>query len=514
MQNNQQQQKQQPWTAHLDLYGNPECDYHAQLTIGSTLMNLVLDTGSANTAVISDLCSSENCTFVQKPYLPIPDSYANFDTVNASYGNAKLHSSWKGYATGQLISFDHVQQAFARIDVITDHQSFFIPRCSKNQGIWGLAHPSLQTRPRKSNGHASNSEQQKLTLFDSIRREKGLPNAFTVQICPKSAVDSAFAHEFNFLGLNSTMRHVQQQQQSTAEKTCLRDGHFWLGGYPSQSVGSEIVWVPLSNNRYYEVKVDHFLVNGKAVAGMEQINVPRTIVDTGTKDIVLTPQNLQKLLHALWHSKLVQFDDSVSKEHEKSFWFDHAQLSLPKNALTISHNASIAIAFEGNKVVSLPIENILNIREFGEQMPDWVNVSWTGFANSGGNGNMASTILGNTLFRGKTVIFDRGREEDSAHKRTSRIGFADASACCRASSGKDVDILLSADSVTKISTIHQDHGANTVQICLILLIALSGIGFFSTMAVFMVNNYQEKKKKAAAAANFKDNEQHQIHIVK
>jgi hypothetical protein len=27
-----------PWTAHLDLYGNPECDYHAQVTIGSTLV--------------------------------------------------------------------------------------------------------------------------------------------------------------------------------------------------------------------------------------------------------------------------------------------------------------------------------------------------------------------------------------------------------------------------------------------------------------------------------------------
>ncbi|CEP08119.1 hypothetical protein [Parasitella parasitica] len=493
MQNSKQQQ---PWTAHLDLYGNPECDYHAQLTIGSTLMNLVLDTGSANTAVISDLCASENCSFVQKPYLPIPRSHS-FDTVNASYGNAKLHSSWKGYATGQLISFDHVQQAFARIDVITDHQSFFIPRCSKNQGIWGLAHPSLQTKPRKSNGNTSNSQQQKLTLFDSIRREKGLPNAFTIQICPKSAVDPAFAHEFKFLGLNSTMRHVQQQQQPS-EKACRRDGHFWLGGYPSQSVGSEIVWVPLSHNRYYEVKIDHFLVNGKTVPDMEHINMPRTIIDTGTKDIVLTPQNLQKLLYALWHSKLVQFDESVSKEHERSFWLDHAQLSLPKNALTISHNVSVAIAFEGNQVVSLPVENILNIRDFGEQMPDWVNVSWTGFSNSGGG--MASTILGNTLFRGKTVIFDRGREEDAAHKKTSRIGFADASACCRVSSAKDVDILLSVDSVTKVSTmIHQDHAANTVQIGLILLIALSGIGFFSTMAVFLVNSYRERKKKKAAA---------------
>lgn len=284
MQNNQ---RQKPWTAHLDLYGNPECDYYAQLTIGSTPMNLVLDTGSANTAVISDLCLTQNCSFVQKPHLPIPHSYS-FDKVNATYGNIKLHSSWKGYATGQLISFDHVQQAFARVDVITDHQSFFIPRCPKNQGIWGLAHPSLQTRPRKSNGHVSNSKQQKLTLFDSIRREKGLPNAFTVQICPKSAVDPVFAHELKFLSLNSTMRHVHQQPLK--EKTCLRDGHFWLGGYSSQSVGSEIVWVPLSHSRYYEVKINRFLVNGKTVPGMEQINTPRTIVDTGSKDIVLSPQ--------------------------------------------------------------------------------------------------------------------------------------------------------------------------------------------------------------------------------
>lgn len=228
-------------------------------------------------------------------------------------------------------------------------------------------------------------------------------------------------------------------------------------------------------------------------------------------------KNLQKLLNALWRSRLVQFDDSVSKKHERSFWFDHAQLSLPKNALTISHNVSIAIEFEGNQVVSVPIENILNIRDFGEQMPDWVNVSWTGFSNSGDSDDTASTILGNTLFRGKTVIFDRGREEDASHKKMSRIGFADASACCRASNAKDIDILLSVDSVTKVSTIHQNHAANTVQICLILLIALSGIGFFSTMAIFLINNYQDKKKKAtatAAATTFNQDEQHQIQIIK
>jgi hypothetical protein len=190
---------------------------------------------------------------------------------------------------------------------------------------------------------------------------------------------------------------------------------------------------------------------------------------------------------------LVQFDtNTVSKEHEKSFWFDHAQLTIPRNALAISYNVTLQIGFEGDKSVSIPIENILNIKPAFEDMQGWVNVSWTGLSNSGG-GKTASTILGNTLLRGKTVIFDRGKEEDTTSK--SRIGFADASACCRSSSAKDVDILLSVDSVSKAAIQVQDHGGNAVQIFLILLIVLSVIGFFSTLAVFIINHYHEKSKK-------------------
>lgn len=201
---------------------------------------------------------------------------------------------------------------------------------------------------------------------------------------------------------------------------------------------------------------------------------------------------MHKLLNALWHSKLVQFDSAVSIEHEKSFWFDHAQLTIPRSSLIIAHNVSVEIAFEGDKRVSIPTENILNIKPF-DGMQDWVNVSWTGFSNGGG-GKMASTILGNTLLRGKTVIFDRGREEDPNTFR-KRIGFADASACCRASTGNDVDILLSVDSISKGATQLQDHRANTVQILLIILIALSGVGFFSTLAVFIINYRHGKTKK-------------------
>ena len=252
-------------------------------------MNLVLDTGSSNTAVISDGCNHSNCTFVEKPYLPVP-LLNQFNSVNASYGNAKFHSSWQGYATGQLVSFEGVEQSFARVDLITENHSFFIPRCYKNQGIWGLAHPSLQTRPYKDDTTTSFAQQQKITLFDTIRREKGLPNAFTYQICPKTAVDPLFAHEFNFLTLPLPMRNSTNNNNFVPQKTCQREGHFWLGGYPSQSIGSDIVWVPLSQDRYYEVKIEKFLVNNKTVTGMKEFNLTRTIVDTGTKDIVMSPE--------------------------------------------------------------------------------------------------------------------------------------------------------------------------------------------------------------------------------
>lgn len=142
------------------------------------------------------------------------------------------------------------------------------------------------------------------------------------------------------------------------------------------------------------------------------------------------------------------------------------------------HNVSLQIAFEGDHRVSIPIENILNIKPHGQ---DWVNVSWTGFSNS--DGKMASTILGNTLLRGKTVIFDRGGN--------SRIGFADASACCDPSSGQDVNILLSVDSSSNSVPSTQDFHENIVQFVLLMLIGVSGLVFISTLVLVICNRYRK-----------------------
>lgn len=176
----------------------------------------------------------------------------------------------------------------------------------------------------------------------------------------------------------------------------------------------------------------------------------------------------------------------VTKEHEKAFWIDHLQLTIPKKSLTISNNVSIAIAFEGNKQVSIPIENILNIKPLNQ---DWMNISWTGFSSAGGD-MMASTVLGNSFLLGKTVIFDRGLEELNSH---SRVGFADAAACCKSYSTHDVDILLSVDSIS--TGVVKDQNTKTAEIVFFLLVVLSGIGFLLTFILYIVNFYREKRRK-------------------
>ncbi|KAI9278701.1 aspartic peptidase domain-containing protein [Phascolomyces articulosus] len=458
-------------TAHFDVFGYPECDYHVKLQVGSTKMNLILDTGSSNTAVISDHCNSINCTFVQKPYLSV-HSEALLNRVSARYGNAKTRASWHGYATGQIVELQQDKSVLARVDVITKSNHFFVPGCPQNQGLWGLAYPELQTRPHHSRylNRALSSE----TLIDSARHQLHMPNSFSFQLCPKSSVDPLSSYGLSVistsdgdLGFDSVSASISEQedqeksltallleqehghqQLSTAEASSLSTsicsngnvGHFWLGGYASRFVRSPIIWVPLIHSHYYEVSIDGFFINDQMIEMDDNLNTPRTIVDTGTNDIVLSTENLQRFLRALWKSNVILFDRAfISPEYERAFWLDHAQLTLPTRAVKIDTRTTVSVSL-GGQLIYIPLENLVKVHPILENegqtsSPAWINISWTGLSHGGGT-HMAGTILGNTLMRGKTTIWDRG---------AGRLGFADAdpNICCQSSSAKDVDTLLS-----------------------------------------------------------------------
>lgn len=247
-------------------------------------MNLVFDLGSANTAVISDLCDSDNCQFVQKPYLPAPPEADRLHKVNATYlGSVHMRASWSGYTTTQLVSFQNRTQALARVDVISQHKAFFVPRCPQNQGILGVAYASLQTE--------ANPPFQVIqsTVIDAIQQQRGASDVFAFQLCPKLAHDPRFRRLYHLL-LQPQLNRTYPSETLISNPFCRRRGHFWLGGYPAYAIGSPIAWVPLLKSRYYEVSVDHFLVNGRIVTGMKDLNHPRSILDSGAKNIMLSPE--------------------------------------------------------------------------------------------------------------------------------------------------------------------------------------------------------------------------------
>ncbi|ORY96162.1 aspartic peptidase domain-containing protein [Syncephalastrum racemosum] len=382
-------------------------------------MNMVLDTGSANTAVISSLCKSEDCQHVTQPHLPAETADRYHDRVSASYGNAKLHTSWEGYATGQHVEIENTT-TYGRVDLISDSHRFFTPRCPLNQGLWGLAYPGLQTRPVPENNATE-------TLIDAIRRQHQLPDAFTFELCNKPIIDPVSALAFRMIH-DTPMPYCKARE---------RVGHFWLGGYVSERT-PHLQWVKLLNPKYYEVKIKHFQVNDRPVQLPSNANRPRTIVDTGTNDIVLSTDNLQALLHALWQSRLVVFDDKVPPEHERAFWLDHARLTLPAHAVRLNRSATFGVTLAdstGDTVVPIAVENLLHIAPVGRH---WVNISWTGLSHGGGT-RVAGTILGNTLLRGRATVWDRGQ---------NRLGFSDLrydDLCCQASSADAVDTLISAN---------------------------------------------------------------------
>ncbi|KAI8144699.1 aspartic peptidase domain-containing protein [Fennellomyces sp. T-0311] len=405
-------------------------------------MNLVLDTGSSNTAVISDQCNNSNCTFVQKPYLPV-NPKALLNNVSARYGNAKTSASWHGYATGQQVHLHDNQSVFARVDVITSSDHFFVPACPQNQGLWGLAYPQLQTRPH--NRRYLNRNRTSETLFDAARKQLHVPDAFTFQLCSKSTVDPLSAH-----GLSMVLG-----QEPNGVMCEHRAGHFWLGGYASPRIQSPIVWVPMKHSRYYEVEIDSFLINGKPIRMHDDLNVPRTIVDTGTNDIILSTQNLHRFLLALWKSKLIRFDRSyISPEYERAFWLDHAQLTIPSRAVVLDTSTNVSVSLSGQEI-PIPLENLVKIHPLDNHhhQSTWINISWAGLSHGGGT-RITGTILGNTLMRGKTTIWDRG---------AGRLGFAevDPSVCCQASSASDVDTLLSPAALEPTGFNDNEIGAGT-----------------------------------------------------
>ncbi|KAG0364372.1 Beta-secretase 2 [Mortierella sp. AD032] len=138
---------------------------------------------------------------------------------------------------------------------IIENTDFFSQECGAQHGIWGLGYRSL-------------SVDHKPTLFDTLSASMRIPNGFALQLCGRVG--------------NTT-----------------KSGNMFLGGYSTSHLAEPMQFVPLVQRDWYQVQLDGFKVMGQPVQGMANLNLPKTIVDSGTTNILMSHYNLQFLIDAL-----------------------------------------------------------------------------------------------------------------------------------------------------------------------------------------------------------------------
>ncbi|CAO3564370.1 unnamed protein product [Mortierella alpina] len=352
---------------------------------------------------------------------PLSPSREYGQTISVSYG-IKSHSSanaTSSFAPGMVME----KEASVEFAAIMENNGFFSQECGAQHGIWGLAYKTL-------------SVDRKPTLFDTLSASMKIPNGFALQLCGRTS--------------NTT-----------------KSGNMFLGGYSMNHLAEPMQFVPLVKKDWYQVRLDGFKVMGEAVKGMQNVNLPKTIVDSGTTNILMSHYNLQFLIQSLARSDVVRWSSVIPDEDINNFWFRNAVLRLPRSAFQISTAArSVEVVLSG---VAIPIytSSFLRIKPVStSQAPaGYVDFWWHGFASStppdaveaeeaSGGAVMpgsVGTILGETLFAGKVVYFERG--QDGANPEDpdfGRIGFGRGKNCFAPADHASVDVLANEGKVVTL----------------------------------------------------------------
>ncbi|KAG0321234.1 Beta-secretase 2 [Linnemannia gamsii] len=242
------------------------------------------------------------------------------ESIRVSYG-IKTHSvGWSGVMTSDLMTVDMAKVNSGVITNITDastktttttdapgtyhledggtmeketnvgfaaimeNTGFFSQECGAQHGIWGLGYRSL-------------SVDHKPTLFDTLSASMKIPNGFALQLCGRVG--------------NTT-----------------KSGNMFLGGYSSSHLAEPMQFVPLVKRDWYQVRLDGFKVMGQPVRGIQNLNLPKAIVDSGTTNILMSHYNLQFLIDALAQSGVVQWSSLIPEQDVNNFWFRNAVLRI------------------------------------------------------------------------------------------------------------------------------------------------------------------------------------------
>jgi len=363
--------------------GSASEPYTIPVTIGNQIFNLVPDTGSSNLIVGSSKCQ-ENCNLqnvYRGPLIPQPVVPMNFIRWNAESICHRCDRRWgldRHHAVPRVCPKPEDR---GRLRVSPRGKACYQTR----DGVIGLAYGTISVGGI-------------LPTFTALAA-KGTPNGFTFQICDG----------------------YRGQKQ--------KNGHLFLGGYPSQILDGPIQSMKIEPADYYNVFVEEVLIAGKSVDFPQPVNTPpgrpnlptRTIVDSGTTRIFLnTRENVDALLAAMGASGMVTFPPETTASEIKDFYsfktaIRGAKVNSPKTF-------QIAVRAPGESppaIIDVDPENLFRQTDQG--------LAQIGIAPEPGGGG---TILGARVFQGNVLMFDRSR---------GRIGIASGRGCHETYSVDDID---------------------------------------------------------------------------
>ncbi len=343
--------------------------YTLNLTIGSQIIETVLDTGSANLLAIGDSSYCPNCV----------NEYGYTSVYTPEKTSKKLTSTWSmsfapiGQATVQGYS-DNV--TFQNLTI--PNYSFGLVTSEKGiPNIWGIAYQPV----------AQPSSSPQVPLFDALISNFELNNQFSLTLC------------------------------------ALKNGSsVTLGGYDSKLTSAllnQVLWTPISKKQWYSVYLSNmYIPSPSAGSGALWVWTPEAsdivIVDSGTNPIVIPSSQISPLVTVL---KSYATQNKITLAD--SFW----PTSTSKGGFGTLTSAQIA-AFPTINV------NLMSFTKHSESI--LLSISPKTYFQTDSKGQVflaiqpgASNlyILGTAFMENYVVLHDRGDNTVGKTDPTAKLGF-------------------------------------------------------------------------------------------
>ncbi|XP_008060778.1 gastricsin [Carlito syrichta] len=315
--------------------------YFGEISIGTPPQNFLVlfDTGSSNLWVPSIYCQSQACTSHSRFNPTQSSTYStNGQTFSLQYGSGSLTGLF-GYDTLTVQSIQVPNQEFGLSE--TEPGTNFV--YAQFDGIMGMAYPSL------SMGGAT-------TAMQGMLQEGALTSPV-----------------FSF--------YLSNQQGTSG-------GVLVLGGVDTSLYTGQIYWAPVTQELYWQIGIEEFLVGGQASGWCSQ--GCQAIVDTGTSLLTVPQQYMSALLQATGaqedqYGQFVVSCDSIQSLPTFTFIINGVQFPLPPSSYILNNNGYCTVGVEATY---LPSQN---------GQPLW--------------------ILGDVFLRSYYSVYDLGN---------NRVGFATA----------------------------------------------------------------------------------------